>query len=342
MKSKKRIVYGLTAAAILLAGAISIVCLLFNHPLHIGKPTFIYIDQDDTADSVYVKIENDLQGKHLAGFRILSRFKSYAAHIHTGAYRFDAQTNTLTLFRRLMSGHQTPVKVTIPSVRTLGRLAHSLDRQLMADSTQIDSLMCDSSFCASLGFTYETLPALFIPNTYEVYWNTQAKDFFHRMKKEYDRFWDEERKAKAKAAGLTPVEVCTLASIVEEETANRAEMPMVAELYLNRLQAEMPLQADPTVKFSLQEFGLRRILHKHLEADSPYNTYKHTGLPPGPIRIASIQGIESVLNHAQHDYLYMCAKEDFSGTHNFAATFAEHQANARRYQQALNKRNILR
>lgn len=184
------------------------------------------------------------------------------------------------------------------------------------------------------------MPALFIPNTYEAYWNTDAKAFIHRMKKEYERFWTQERRDKAQACGLTPIEVSTLASIVEEETANKSEMPMVAELYLNRLQDGMPLQADPTIKFSLQEFGLRRILHKHLEVESPYNTYKHAGLPPGPIRIASIQGIESVLNHAQHDYLYMCAKEDFSGTHNFAATFAEHQANARRYQQALNKRNI--
>lgn len=221
MHSKKRIILWSVIATVLLAGIISIFCLLFNRPFQLTQPTFIYIDGDDTADSVYVKIQHDLHGKHLAGFRMLSRFKSYDKHIHTGAYRFDAQTNTLTLFRRLSSGHQTPVKVTIPSVRTLDRLAHSLDRQLMADSTEIFTLMCDSSFCDSLGFTYETLPALFIPNTYEVYWNMQAKDFFQRMKKEYNRFWNEERKAKAKAAGLTPVEVSTLASIVEEETANR-------------------------------------------------------------------------------------------------------------------------
>lgn len=266
--------------------------------------------------------------------------QKYDQQIHTGAYRFDASINTLTLFRRLSSGHQTPVKVVIPSVRTLARLTRSLDRQLMPDSTEFARLVGDSAFCASLGFSLETMPALFIPNTYEAYWNTDAEAFIRRMKKEYERFWTQERKDKAQACGLTPVEVSTLASIVEEETANKSEMPMVAELYLNRLQAGMPLQADPTIKFSLQEFGLRRILHKHLEVESPYNTYKHAGLPPGPIRIASIQGIESVLNHAQHDYLYMCAKEDFSGTHNFAATFAEHQANARRYQQALNKRNI--
>ena len=305
MKSKKTIIIYALVTILILGGVISAVSLLFNHPLRIEKPTFIYIDRDDTADSVYVKLQRDLNATHLTGFKMLARLKKYDQQIHSGAYRFDASINTLTLFRRLSNGHQTPIKVVIPSVRTLSRLVRSLDRQLMADSTDFARLVGDSAFCASLGFSLETMPALFI-----------------------------------QACGLTPVEVSTLASIVEEETANKSEMPMVAELYLNRLQAGMPLQADPTIKFSLQEFGLRRILHKHLEVESPYNTYKHAGLPPGPIRIASIQGIESVLNHAQHDYLYMCAKEDFSGTHNFAATFAEHQANARRYQQALNKRNI--
>lgn len=340
MKSKKTIIICALVTILILGGVISAVSLLFNHPLRIEKPTFIYIDRDDTADSVYVKLQRDLNATHLTGFKILARLKKYDQQIHSGAYRFDASINTLTLFRRLSSGHQTPVKVVIPSVRTLSRLARSLDRQLMPDSTEFARLVGDSAFCASLGFNLETMPALFIPNTYEAYWNTDAEAFIQRMKKEYERFWTQERKDKAQACGLTPVEVSTLASIVEEETANKSEMPMVAELYLNRLQAGMPLQADPTIKFSLQEFGLRRILHKHLEVESPYNTYKHAGLPPGPIRIASIQGIENVLNHAQHDYLYMCAKEDFSGTHNFAATFAEHQANARRYQQALNKRNI--
>ena len=313
MKSKKTIIICALVTILILGGVISAVSLLFNHPLRIEKPTFIYIDRDDTADSVYVKLQRDLNATHLTGFKMLARLKKYDQQIHSGAYRFDASINTLTLFRRLSSGHQTPVKVVIPSVRTLSRLARSLDRQLMPDSTEFARLVGDSAFCASLGFNLETMPALFIPNTYEAYWNTDAETFIQRMKKEYERFWTQERKDK---------------------------MPMVAELYLNRLQAGMPLQADPTIKFSLQEFGLRRILHKHLEVESPYNTYKHAGLPPGPIRIASIQGIESVLNHAQHDYLYMCAKEDFSGTHNFAATFAEHQANARRYQQALNKRNI--
>ncbi|MFA6744805.1 MAG: endolytic transglycosylase MltG, partial [Bacteroides graminisolvens] len=158
--------------------------------------------------------------------------------------------------------------------------------------------------------------------------------------KEHSRFWNSERLAKAKSIGFTPEEVVTIASIVEEETNNNAEKPMVAGLYINRLHASMPLQADPTIKFALQDFGLRRIMNNHLNINSPYNTYRNIGLPPGPIRIPSVKGIDSVLNYTRHDYIYMCAKEDFSGTHNFAANYAEHMANARKYWQALNQRNI--
>ena len=210
----------------------------------------------------------------------------------------------------------------------------------MVDSCEIANILNDTAYISKLGFTPETLPALFIPNTYEVYWNMSAEDFMQRMLKEHKAFWNEKRLKQAEAIGLTPIEVATLASIVEEETANQAEKPMVAGLYINRLKKGMLLQADPTVKFSLQEFGLKRILFKHLEVDSPYNTYKYAGLPPGPIRVPSYQGLESVLNYTKHNYIYMCAKEDFSGTHNFAVTSAQHAANARKYQQALNRRGI--
>jgi UPF0755 protein len=219
-------------------------------------------------------------------------------------------------------------------------MARNVSRQLMIDSTEVAKLINDTAYIQKMGYTKETLPALFIPNTYEVYWDMSAEDFMARMQKEHKAYWNEKRMKQAEAIGLTPVEVATLASIVEEETANQAEKPMVAGLYINRLKKGMLLQADPTVKFSLQEFGLKRILFKHLEVDSPYNTYKYAGLPPGPIRVPSYQGLESVLNYTKHNYIYMCAKEDFSGTHNFAVTSAQHAANARKYQQALNRRGI--
>ena len=183
---------------------------------------------------------------------------------------------------------------------------------------------------------------LFIPETYQVYWDMSAEEFFERMQKEHQKFWNQERLDKATAIGMTPTEVCTLASIVEEETNNNPEKPMVAGLYINRLHTGMPLQADPTIKFALQDFGLRRITNAHLAVESPYNTYLNTGLPPGPIRIPSPIGLDAVLNHTKHNYLYMCAKEDFSGTHNFASNYAEHMKNARKYWNALNERKIFK
>jgi UPF0755 protein len=232
------------------------------------------------------------------------------------------------------------MNLTIGNQRTKEKLAGYLGKQLMIDSAEIAKQLLDSAFCAQLGYKEETVICLFIPDTYQIYWDISLDKFFKRMQKEHSRFWNSERLAKAKSIGFTPEEVVTIASIVEEETNNNAEKPMVAGLYINRLHASMPLQADPTIKFALQDFGLRRIMNNHLNINSPYNTYRNIGLPPGPIRIPSVKGIDSVLNYTRHDYIYMCAKEDFSGTHNFAANYAEHMANARKYWQALNQRNI--
>ena len=227
-----------------------------------------------------------------------------------------------------------------PASKVSNGLMSAESLKKLFDSTEVATLLNDTAYIREIGYTKETLPALFIPNTYEVYWDMSAENFMARMQKEHKAYWNEKRMKQAEAIGLTPIEVATLASIVEEETANQAEKPMVAGLYINRLKRGMLLQADPTVKFSLQEFGLKRILFKHLEVDSPYNTYKYAGLPPGPIRVPSYQGLESVLNYTKHNYIYMCAKEDFSGTHNFAVTSAQHAANARKYQQALNRKGI--
>lgn len=343
MKKKQRNILWTVLATIIVLGAGfagTVYYYLFAPQFGITQTTYIYIDRDDTVDSIFHKIEIAGKPQNMSGLRFLARHEDYAAHILTGRYAIRPNDNVRYLFRRLQLGYQTPVNLVIPSVRTTARLARNVARQLMIDSTEIARLLSDTAFCSRIGYTRETLPALFIPNTYEVYWNMSAEEFVKRMQKEHAAFWNEERRKKAESIGLSPTEVATLASIVEEETANGAEKPIVAGLYINRLEQGMLLQADPTVKFGLRDFGLRRILNKHLEVDSPYNTYKHAGLPPGPIRIPSIEGLESVLNHAHHNYIYMCAKEDFSGTHNFAATLSQHAANARRYQQALNRRNI--
>ena len=339
-KKNKKILVGCLLAAILLgiAGIAHIYYYFFAQPFQITDTTYIYIDRDDDVDSVYHKIIEIGNPKQMHGFESLVRYQGY--NVKTGRYAIKPTDNMRYLHRRLSMGYQTPIKLTVGSVRTLDRIARNTARQLMVDSCEIANILNDTAYISKLGFTPETLPALFIPNTYEVYWNMSAEDFMQRMLKEHKAFWNEKRLKQAEAIGLTPIEVATLASIVEEETANQAEKPMVAGLYINRLKKGMLLQADPTVKFSLQEFGLKRILFKHLEVDSPYNTYKYAGLPPGPIRVPSYQGLESVLNYTKHNYIYMCAKEDFSGTHNFAVTSAQHAANARKYQQALNRRGI--
>ncbi len=274
------------------------------------------------------------------GFKWLMRYYHYDERVKPGNYAIRPGDSVRDICLRLLSGNQTPVRLVVPSVRTLDRLAGVVGKQLLTDSAAIMVVLSDTALMESLGYSQETFPALFIPNTYEVYWTMTPAQFVARMVKENDRYWNMSRKDKAKAQGLTPIEVITLASIVDEETNKDDEKPIVAGLYLNRLHRGMFLQADPTVKFALGQFELRRILYAHLNVDSPYNTYKYAGLPPGPIRIPSMAAIESVLNPTKHNYIYMCAKEDFSGYHNFASSLTQHNANARRYQQALNQRGV--
>ena len=268
MKNKKAIYIVGSIVLLVLIGSIACAFLLFSTPLKIEKATYLYIDNDDNIDSVYTKLKKDCHASSLTGLRLMTACSNYADNIHAGAYKLKPSEKTWHIFHRLKSGHQSPVRLTVPSVRTIGALAKSVSRRLMTDSASIAKLLTDSAYCAGLGYNQYTIPSLFIPNTYEVYWTIDANEFIKRMKKEHDLFWNKERTEKAKSIGFTPEEVATLASIVEEETANKAEKPMVAGLYINRLHTGMPLQADPTVKFGLQEFGLKRILHKHLEVDS--------------------------------------------------------------------------
>lgn len=305
-----------------------------------SESRFVYIDQDDNIDSVYAKLDTIATHHSLSGFKTLVRHSSYADHIRSGRYEIEKGNSAFTVFRKLKNGMQSSLRLTIPSVRTADRLAGILSRKLMADSLSIYKALTDSATCARYGYTPETMLCMFIPNTYEVYWNTSVDKLLDKMNKENKKFWNFERTKKAEAMGFTKEEVITLASIVDEETANDAEKPMVAGMYYNRIKTGMPLQADPTIKFALKDFEIRRIYHNMLNVNSPYNTYKNIGLPPGPIRIPTVAGIDAVLNHVHHNYLYMCAKEDFSGTHNFAETYEEHLQNAAKYSKALNERGI--
>lgn len=341
---KRKILIGTSIALLLLciSCAGTIYYYLFAPQFHPQKTTHIYIDRDDTADSVYSKIKERGKAGNLTGFRWMAQYRKYPQNIHTGRYAIRPNENVYQVFNRLYRKHQEPMNLTVGSVRTIDRLARSIGKQLMIDSAEIAKAVNDPAFRQKCGYSKETMPCLFIPETYQVYWDMSVEDFLERMKKEHQKFWNQERLKKATQMGMTPIEVCILASIVEEETNNNPEKPIVAGLYINRLHLDMPLQADPTIKFALQDFGLRRITNTHLNIDSPYNTYHNTGLPPGPIRIPTPIGLDAVLNYAKHDYIYMCAKEDFSGTHNFASNYADHMKNARKYWQALNERKIFK
>lgn len=336
-----------TSKKILIVTAICavIACLLCYYYLFSSMSTkenntYVYIDDDDNIDSVYAKLEPIATSNSMSGFKILVKYSSYTENIRTGRYEIEKGNGAFTVFRKLKNGLQSSVNLTIPSVRTVDKLAEIISKKMMMDSLSIHKALTDSATCAKYEYTTQTILCMFIPNTYELYWNISVDKFLEKMNKENKKFWNFERTQKAKAMNLTKEEVITMASIVDEETANDQEKPMIAGMYYNRLKAGMPLQADPTIKFALQDFNIRRIYNNMLTVKSPYNTYKNIGLPPGPIRIPTVAGIDAVLNHVHHNYLYMCAKEDFSGTHNFAETYDEHLKNAAKYSEALNKRGI--
>ncbi len=265
-----------------------------------------------------------------------ARFMKLQDHFRPGLYRLKPGMGNKALVRMLAKGWQQPVRLVIPGYfRSLDRFAEFLGEQLEAPKEAFAATLNDPAIAERYGFTPETFIGLFIPNTYEVWWTVTPGEFVERMHDEYEKFWSGDRDAKAQAIGLTRQEVSTLAAIVIEETKYEPEMPRVAGVYMNRLHKDMPLQADPTVIYAVGDPTLKRVLNRHLETDSPYNTYKYNGLPPGPITMPPVAAIDAVLNYEHHDYLYFCANDSFDGRHSFARTLAAHNENARRYQRAL-------
>lgn len=302
------------------------------------EDTRIYIPGDATAEAVCDSIVGAL-GREIGGsvYQVW-KIKDGKVKVSEGSYAIKHGMTVYDISRKILAGRQDPVKITFNNVRTIDQLAEKIASKMEFSSSDFFAA-CDSVLKAK-GMAKEQYSAAFLPDTYEFYWNATPAYVVERLASYRDNFWNDERRTKASALGLTPEEVATLASIVEEETVKSDERPKVARLYLNRLKKGMKLQADPTVKFAVGDFALRRILTKHLDVASPYNTYLHEGLPPGPIRIVDKRTIGAVLDAPDHDYIYMCAKEDFSGYHNFATTYAEHQANADRYRRELNRRGI--
>lgn len=326
----KKTIIGIGAILTLLA-ALSAYSL-FARQFNITEPVYLLVHENDGISEVSDRINHEAHPTTTIGFTIVSRMLSLEQRMRSGRYEISPEMTMLDVIRHLRNHSQTPVNLVVPSVRTLNDLAGRL-----ADKLMTDSATWVQAFCNDTSFSISDI----IPNTYQVYWNITPRDFIERMHKENATFWtSDNRESKATALNMTHEEVMALAAIVDEETANNSEKSRIAGLYLNRLRIGMPLQSDPTVKYAVGDFTLRRILKAHLETESPYNTYIHTGLTPTPIRIPSIAGIDAVLNHETHNYIYMCAKEDFSGTHNFAASYNEHLHNARLYAKALDARGI--
>jgi UPF0755 protein len=313
-----------------------------NIKLDDRKSIFFYVPTGSDFESVINSLDEKGIIKNINTFKWLAQLKKYDQNIRPGRYRILNNMNNNALINLLRAGIQEPIKLTFSHARDKEKLAGILARQIEADSISIIRYLNNSEFLKQYSLRPNTALCLFIPNTYEVYWNTSAEQLLKRMGDEYQRFWTEERLNKARNLNLSRAQVSILASIVQQESNVSDERPVIAGVYLNRLRKGMLLQADPTVVFAVGDFTIKRVLTVHTQYDSPYNTYKYTGLPPGPICMPTINAIDAVLNARQHSYIYFCAKEDFSGRHNFATTLQEHERNAAKFRQALNKRKIYR
>lgn len=301
---------------------------------------FLYINTGSTFNDVKNKLTQNASLKNVESFEWVAAKMNYGNKIYPGKYQLKDGMNNKELIGILRAGKQTPVKVTFNNIRTLSDFAGRIASQLEIDSVNFISVLKDSSWHIEKNISIEEMPSIFIPNTYEFYWNTSAQKFVSRMFTEYKKFWNDKRLAQAVKLGLTPYQVSTLASIVEQETKKNDEKPIVAGVYLNRLNKGWKLEADPTLIFAVGDFSIKRVLNIHKEIDSKYNTYMYTGLPPGPICLPEISSLEAVLNAPQHDYMYFCAREDLSGYHAFAVTYAQHLINAKKYHTELNRRDI--
>ena len=337
MKSKKiKWIIGACAAALIILLALTSPYLMSGAPaegvIKVPKGSTI----ESIRDSIQAHVDADY-GKRVA--TMLSLMGAKVEH-REGAFRIKQGMSPFTAARRIKNGVQDGIRFTFNNVRTLDEFAQRWGDNFEGEADDMRKALKDSTLCAKYGKTPQTIACLLMPDTYEFYWNISPEKMLDRMNDYYNDFWTSERKAKAERLGLSPDEVATVASIVEEETSKADERGKVARLYLNRYKEGMRLQADPTVKFALGDFSIKRITVPMTQINNPYNTYRVDGLPPGPIRLPEKSTIDAVLDAPQHDYLYMCARADFSGYHDFTRDYASHLDNAHRYQTALNARGI--
>ena len=338
MKKKKKIyvieiIASLVVALLLaLAGNQTYRLIGSNFVSRDGEPHYVYVYPETTLDSLLISLQKDYVIGSERSLKLHSKLMKWTSaerpFVRTGRYLVPAETADLQLIRMFRSGDQKPMQLTFNNIRTREQLAARLGAQLMIDSASIISKLEDDAYLQQFGLRKETAVCLFLPDTYEMWWDISADQLFHRMATIHDSFWNADRLSKAEALELTPEEVTTIASIVEEETNRDEDKPIIAGLYMNRLRIGMPMQSCPTIKFALQDFSLRRITYEHLKTESAYNTYIHPGLPPGPIRIPQKKTIDFTLNPAPSNFLYMCASTKFDGTHHFSSSYASHAAYA--------------
>lgn len=304
-----------------------------------GKKTeYFYIHTGWKSENVFNALYEKNYVTNRSLFEWLSEKKNFKKHIFPGRYLLKEKMSYNEIINLLRSGKQVPVEITFDNLRTKQQIASRAGKFLETDSLKIIELFNDNEYLKKYDLNNKTLFTIFIANTYIFNWNTSAEQFFERMYKESEKFWrDDNRTKKMKELNFSRLQSISLASIVELESYKKDEKPVIAGVYINRLKKEMLLQADPTIIYAVGDFTIKRVLKKHLEVDSPYNTYKNAGLPPGPICIPSISSIDAVLDYDKNNYIYFCAKEDFSGYHNFAVTYAQHMINAKKYQRALCK-----
>jgi UPF0755 protein len=306
-----------------------------------GKDTAVlYIPKGGTYEGVLDSLNKQKLIHDQISFGFLTKFMKYRDAVKPGRYEIEPNEDNRSFIAKLRSGDQDEVKLTFNNIRLKSDLAERLAVNLSIDKNTLLAKLNDPAVCEKYGFSTENIMCMFLPDTYFMWWTLTEDEFLDRMKHEYDAFWTAERKQKAAETTMNPIQIGIMASIVQSETNKTDEMPTVAGVYVNRIKQSMPLQADPTVKFAVGDFAIKRILLKHLSIDSPYNTYKVLGLPPGPVALPEKRAIDAVINYGKHNYIYFCAKEDFSGYHNFASDYSTHTANARRFHQAMNERGI--
>ncbi len=336
MKFNKRLIFFLVISVLGISFSFYAYQMVYTPNILVDQDDrLLLVKEGDTFKDVQRELHDGNFVQDLISFSFLAKLMNYDEQIKPGRYLLKRNMSNLRTIQLLKSGAQEPVRITFNNVRLIPELAEKITRNLGMTPQEFEAAVVQFAISNSNGLNKDNILVMFIPNTYQVYYNIVPEALVKRMHQEYENFWTDERKEKAKKIGLTRTEVSVLASIVQAESIREEEAPTIAGLYMNRLKQGIPLQADPTLVFAVGDFTLKRILNVHKEIDSPYNTYKYAGLPPGPINMPEINSLEAVLNFKPSGYLYMCAKEDFSGRHNFTSDYKEHMNNAIRYQKAL-------